>query len=505
MPRARSSSIALPCIGFICSLSLAGCSRQVEQDTARQTITVVQSSVAVGDPHIASDSSNRRNILHTVYESLVRQDDDGGFQPSLAESWTVGEDPRDWTFSLRRGVSFHNGDILDAGDVVATLRRVLDPSIGGSYGTQGVYLSYLAGAEITAPDPQTVGIRTEKPMADLLDLLVDMPISPAGELASLPQRYVGSGPYRIREQSEDRVIVERFDDYWGQPARYDEIRWIPEPDADRRVGALLDGQADVAFRIGFEGKERIAKSPDVIAHESDTGLCIIFMLNAGKGACRDPRVRQALNYAVDVERIIDEIKGGAAKPLNGYLTPLHFGYNPETPAYPYDPEKARSLLRAAGYDGMLKLVFDIPMAMPDEAPRLAGMMAEQLSQVGVSLEIVEHRDRAAYSETVREKRIHDGCCFDSSPASTYRVLCEKLDSSRAGPWWQGYENTTVDALIEQAETTFDDTERQKIYREIYSMIRDDAPWIFLYRPSRFTGARSSMGEWRPAADGSLRF
>jgi peptide/nickel transport system substrate-binding protein len=465
----------------------------------------VQSSVAVGDPHIASDSSNRRNILHTVYESLVRQGDDGSFQPSLAESWTVGEDPREWTFSLRGGVSFHNGDMLGAEDVVATLGRVLDPSIGGSYGTQGVYLSYLGGAEITAPDAQTVRIRTEKPMADLLDLLVAMPISPASELASLPHRYVGSGPYRIREQGERRVIVERFDDYWGQPARYDEIRWIPEPDPGRRVDSLLDGRADVAFRIGLGGKERIAGNPDVIAHESETGLCIIFMLSSGKGACRDPRVRQALNYAVDVERIIDEIKGGAAKPLNGYLTPHHFGYNPETPAYPYDPEKARSLLRAAGFGGGLKLVFDIPMAMPDEAPRLAGMMAEQLSQVGVSLEIVEHHDRAAYSETVREKRIHDGCCFDSSPASTYRVLREKLHSSLAGPWWQGYENTTVDALIEKAEATFDDAERQRIYREIYSITRDDAPWIFLYRPTRFVGARSSMGEWRPTAGGLLRF
>ncbi|MEE4271718.1 MAG: ABC transporter substrate-binding protein [Thermoanaerobaculales bacterium] len=327
----------------------------------------------------------------------------------------------------------------------------------------------------------------------------------ASELASLPHRYVGSGPYRIREQNETRVIVERFDDYWGQPARFDEIRWIPEPDPARRVDALLDGRAQVAFRIGLEGKERIAGNPDVIAHESETGLCIIFMLNSGKGACRDPRVRQALNYAVDVGRIIDEIKGGAAKPLNGYLTPHHFGFNPETPAYPYDPEKARSLLRAAGYGGGLKLVFDIPMAMPDEAPRLAGMMAEQLDQVGVSLEIVEHHDRAAYSETVREKRIHDGCCFDSSPASTYRVLREKLHSSLAGPWWQGYENTTVNALIEQAEATFDDTERQRIYREIYSIIRNDAPWIFLYRPTRFVGASSSMGEWRPSVGGLLRF
>mgnify|MGYP001817988886 CR=1 FL=1 len=126
------------------------------------------------------------------------------------------------------------------------------------------------------------------------------------------------------------------------------------------------GAPVVSNQVGFVNSQGV-QHPDGIAHESETGLCIIFMLNSGKGACRDPRVRQALNYAVDVGRIIDEIKGGAAKPLNGYLTPHHFGFNPETPAYPYDPEKARSLLRAAGYGGGLKLVFDIPMAMPDEA------------------------------------------------------------------------------------------------------------------------------------------
>jgi peptide/nickel transport system substrate-binding protein len=206
-----------------------------------------------------------------------------------------------------------------------------------------------------------------------------------------------------------------------------------------------------------------------------------------------------------VDEIIAQIKDGAAKPLNGYLTPHHFGYNPETPPYPYDPEKARSLLAEAGYDEGLNLTFDYPSTMPDEAPELARLMAEQYARVGINLDLVEHADRAAYSEMVREKRIHDGACFDSSPRSTYRVLREKLHSGLKGPWWEGYHNEAVNTLIEEAQATISDPEREAIYREIYSIVRDDAPWVFLYRPIRYWGVSLQLPEWKPRVDGLLIF
>ena len=470
-----------------------------------EKITVLQSSVSLGDPHIVSDSVNRLSIIFSVYESLVKLDGEGNYRPSLAESWTVGEDARTWTFNLRRGVKFHNGETLGAKDVVATLGRVLDPGIGGAFGTQGVFISYLGTAEISAPHDSTVQIVTAEPMADLLDLVVAMPISPESELVKLPHEYIGSGPYKIAEQSESRTILEAHDEYWGKAPAYKEIHWIAQPDSVKRVDALLKGEADIASRIGIEGKERITKDGGAAVHELGSGLCIIFMLNAQEGACQDPRVRQALNYALDVDAIIKEIKKGAATRLSGYLTPHHFGYNPQTPVYPYDPEKARQLLADAGYGDGLELVFDIPSVMPDEAPELTRMMVEQYRQVGISIEVVEHRDRAAYAEMVREKKIHDACCFDSSPRSTYRVLREKIQSTLQGPWWQGYENERVNALIEQAQATVSDTARQEIYQEIFSMITDDAPWVFLYRPTNYWGVRSTLKDWKPRSDGLLIF
>ncbi|MBT8397544.1 MAG: ABC transporter substrate-binding protein, partial [Gemmatimonadetes bacterium] len=369
---------------LFCSQFLHSSCEPPPQANGPRALTVMQASVSIGDPHIASDSSNRLSILFSIYDALVELDAAGEFSPSLAESWEVTEDGRSWTFHLREGVVFHNGQRLTASDVVATLGRVLDPAIGGAFGTQGVYISYLGTAEISALDDSTVRIVTEDPMADLLDLLVAMPIGPAGELDKLPGGYVGSGPYEVREQSDGRLVLTAHDQFWGKAPDYQEITWMAEGDTDKRVEAVLTGEADIAAGIGIQGRERIEEDGSAVVREWDSGLAIIFMINALEGPGEDRRVRQALNYALDVEEIIAEIKSGAAKRLNGYLTPHHFGYNPDTPVYPYDPDKARGLLAEAGYPDGLNLVFDIPSAMPDEAPALARMMVEQYARVGIT-------------------------------------------------------------------------------------------------------------------------
>jgi peptide/nickel transport system substrate-binding protein len=483
----------------------AGCRRDAASPKEKKMITVWQSSAELGDPHICSDSVNRLSLIFSVYEALVKRDAAGAYRPSLAERWSVGADARAWTFTLREGVRFHDGTSLRADDVVASFGRVLNPAIGGAFGTQGVYLSYLGDAGIVKLDDRTVRIVTAEPMADLLDLLVAMPIGPAGAIDRLPGEYVGSGPYRISKRSPRETVLEAFAGYWGETPRFGTVRWVAEESAAARAAALLEGRADIVAGLEAEGRARIAGSPGLSLRDWNSGLCVIFMLNCAEGPCRDRRVRQALNYALDVEAIIDRVVPGAATPLNGYLTPLHFGHDPATPAYPYDPDKARRLLAEAGYPDGLKLVFDIPSVMPDEAPRLAAVMVEQLAGSGVSVEIVRHEDRAAYSEMVRAKDIHDACCFDSSPRSAFRVLREKIQSTLRGPWWQGYESEAVNALIAKAQATLDDGERQAVYRRIYALVRDDAPWIFLYRPTEFWGVGPALADWEPRSDGLLIF
>jgi peptide/nickel transport system substrate-binding protein len=468
-----------------------------------KSLTVAQSSVYIGDPHICSDSANRNSLVYSIYEPLVTRDDSGRFRPGLAVQWAAEPDGLTWVFRLREGVEFHNGDTVNADDVVSSLKRVVDPSRGGAYGTQGVYASYMGDARFQTPRRDTVKIVTGEPIADLLDLLCEMPIGPDDEMDRLPKEYIGTGPWMAAETRREEVVLERFKDYWGKAPTAEEASWLRVTEPSERARMVAEREADIGAHIGVEGRGFIERRENTTISSLDSGLCIIQMFNASEGVCTDKRVRQALNHAVDVKEIISSVKKGAAKPLNGYLTPHHFGYDPETEPYPYDPGKARELLSEAGYRSGLEIVMDVPTSMPDEAPALAELMKRQYSLIGVEVDVRLHSDRPAYAEMVRAKRIHDMCCFDSSPRSTFRVLREKLHSGIKGPWWQGYRNPEVDRLISVAQRTFNDEARQSVYRQIYRLVHGDAPWVFLYRPTFFwaIGARC---KWRPGSDGLIR-
>ncbi|RMF86424.1 MAG: peptide ABC transporter substrate-binding protein [Nitrospinota bacterium] len=341
-------------------------------------------------------------------------------------------------------------------------------------------------------------------MADLLDLLVDIPVVPERVLDDLPERAVGSGPYRLVEASDTRVVMDAFTAYWGGQPAFKRVVWQAEADEEERVQALLAGEADLIAAVSPAGRHLIESTAQrkIITRESH--VCVIFMCNALTGVCTDRRVRQALNYALDVPLIIDTIREGAAQPLNGPLTPFHLGYDPHTPPYPYDPERARALLAGAGYGDGLPLLIDVPTVLPDEATELAQCMVEQYARVGIFAEVRVFADRPGYADLVRAKQMDDLCCFDSSPLSTYRVLREKFHSGVRGPWWQGYTNPEVDRLIDQARATVNDTQRQKLYRRAYRLLRDDAPWVFLYRPTLFWGASPQVPDWTIGRDGLIR-
>lgn len=467
-------------------------------------LSIVQSSVDVGDPHICSDSMNRGNIIDAIYEPLVSRTGPGRYSPALASNWSVEPDGLTWVFKLRESVRFHNGEKLTGYDVVESLKRVVDPALGGAFGTQGVYASYIGDAEFSSPSKYVFNIKTAHPMADLLDLISEMPIAPNDELDNLPNEYLGTGPYLVGGMSRDEIVLEVNRKYWGgKKPISEEVSWIKEEDPIERAEMVANREADIATSIGLKGKRSIAGASQVKQFSIKSSLCIIFMMNSGSGVCSDTKVRQALNYGLDIDQVIKKVKKGGATRLNGYLNPHHFGYNNETKAYPYDPDHAKKLLAEAGYDDGMKLTIDIPTTMPDEGLEVGEMMKEYYGKIGVDVEVVSYTDRAAYAEMVRDKNIHDMCCFDSSPISTFRVLREKIHSGHKGPWWEGYKNDEVDKFIDLAQKTFDDEIRETIYKQVFQMIRDDAPWVFLYRPTFYLAANKKLSDWKPSPRGMV--
>ncbi|CAA9561367.1 MAG: Dipeptide-binding ABC transporter, periplasmic substrate-binding component [uncultured Thermomicrobiales bacterium] len=468
-------------------------------------VTILQSSVALPDPHILSDAREGLNILAAVYDPLVRSTGPERFGPALAESWTLAPDARTWTFRLRAGVRFHDGAQLAAADVVATIERARSPELGGSYGTDGVFRSYVAGATVEAVDDQTMRIVTGEPSADLLDLLVALPIAPRGALDGLPDRAIGSGPFRVVEANGHEITMEAFAGGWHGEAGVRRLRWLAEPDHERRVDRLLAGEGDIATKVTPQGVRRLRDAPTARAVTASSTTCIIFLCNLHSGVCTDRRVRQALNHALDTPRLIDGLFDGAAERLHGPFTALHRAYDPASQPYTYDPALARKLLADAGYPDGIALTVDIPTTMPDEARDLARALTEQYPLAGIRVTIREHEDRIAYAYMVRDKRIGDLCLFDSSPPSTYRVLREKFHSGVRGPWWQGYANAEVDRLTDEARGIVDPEARARLFQRACTIARDDAPWVFLYAPHAAWGVSSRLDPWGPDPDGIIRF
>jgi len=454
--------------------------------------TIAQPMPTFVDPYLTTDRRANLGIRFAVFESLISRDSGSTFVPALATNWEVEPDARTWTFSLREKILFHDGEQFSARHVAESFERIMNPDHGGELGTSGVIQAYLTGARVSILSKQTIRIETVEPMADLLDILVEMPISSA--------TLTGTGPYMVETVDADQITMQVFPQYWGSPPSYGRLRWISMPDTAERQQSLIAGDVDLITDVPAHHAFSTGIDPEVAVITRWSPTCVAFLCNCFEGPCADTRVRQALNLGLDKYALIHDVIDGDAQPINGPLTPDHFAFDPSVPLYPFDQESAKRLLDQAGFGSGLDLTLDVPTTLPDEAPALARAMAAQWESLGVHATIRQHHDREAYATTVRSKAIGDAACFDSSPLSSFRVLREKLHSRIAGPWWQGYENHTVDSLLDQAAVTVDTGARQSIYRSAYRLIRGDAPWIFLYRPVNRWASRAGA-QWQPSPTG----
>jgi peptide/nickel transport system substrate-binding protein len=456
-------------------------------------LTIVQPHVRLGDPHVCSDDRHRLSLLHALYEPLVRRGTAGRFEPALATSWEADAEARRWSFTLRSGVRCHDGGPLDAHDVVASLTRVRDDPPEGELGTTGVYAGYLRGCELHARDARRVEIVTPAPMADLLDVLVELFVIPARHLPHAASEPNGSGPFRLVERDDGEIVMEAHAAAWDGDPWLPRVRWLADADPDARVRRLREGGADLASDVPV-------RTDAVATIWRPSSVATTFMFDLTGGPTADARVRRALNHAVDVGALIDELFAGRAERTTSPCTSTQLGFDPALPPYAFDPALARRLLAEAG-SAALELTFDVPVRLPDEAPRLAKLLTRQLADVGVTLHVVEHADRPGYATSVRTRRIHDAACFDSSPHSTFRLFLEKFHGGARGPWWLGYDNPTFDAIVDDAARRPQVEARATAYRRAARILRDDAPWLFLYGPHLGWGLSDRAGPWVPTSDG----
>jgi peptide/nickel transport system substrate-binding protein len=474
---------------------------------------ILQPNLRLIDPHTCTDAKAVRNLRFALYEALVEQRGET-FSPLLAEKWQCSEDARTWVFSLQAAVRFHDGKSLTAGDVAYSFQRVVSPLATGELFTV-TFRDYLKEMKLEAPDRHTLRIITPEPMADLLELLCDIVIIPEG---TLPDRISdslgankgtqpppGTGPYRLESIGSQTALLRPWEQYWKgeRQQRLVEFRSVAEEAA--RIEALKADGADLITHLSPAAVADLDQYEDCRVWPLDSSLCVVYLMNLSTDYLRDIRVRQALNYGLDKQRIVEEILNGRGRILNGPLSSLHFGYDPNVPAFPFDPRRARKLLAEAGLQGQ-EVRLHSPLALPDEAPGLTRMLAAQFQAIGIEARIEEHPDRFEYARAIAEKQLEGLFCFDSSPSSTFRVLREKLDSRFRGPWWQGYHSDAANELLSQAAASVDVARRQALYRQAYRIFREEAPWLYLYQPHSLWGVRSSVPSVvRAGRDTVLRF
>ena len=429
----------------------------------------------------------------------MRRGADGHWEPGLAERWSVSDDARVWTFELKPGVECHDGTPADAEAAAWSIARMARPDIGATLGAPAVWAQYLAGARIEAVSRSVVRIALDGPMADLLDILGSGYVLSPGSGEGRP---VGCGAYRIETYDAGDQLVLRADPSrpCGRTAN-PRLRFLQVGSPAERAVALKAGSVQAATRLDRDDVVSLAAGPAVTVVEHLVPTAIIYLFNGTRDPVRDPRVRRALNLALDRGALVADVLGGSGRPLSGFVSPAHFGAATPSGVAGANLEAAARLLAEAGYRSGLELEVTCPTSLPDEAEALTAAVAAQLAPLGVAFRVERVEDRVEYANRVRLKRIGDLCVFDSSPMSTFRVLHEKIDSRVAGSWWQGYRNRQVEALVDRARSTVADGQREAIYRECYRVLQEDPPWLYLYNHTQLAGLTGSYPDWRVRADG----
>jgi peptide/nickel transport system substrate-binding protein len=477
MRRVRTRFSALLCFGAI-SL-LPSCSAKPDPKTL---VMIIESSPTNLDPRVGVDAYSER-IDNLIFDDLLSRGDDLNVAPGLAERWEV-PDPLTYIFHLHHGVKFHDGRALTSRDVKWTFDSLLQGKIRSTKAAVYKFVDH-----IDAPDDLTVIFHMKEPDATLLWNLSDgaigiVPESCGDEMTRNP---IGSGPFKfISAETDQDVVLERNDEYWGEKAKLARVRLAVVPDATTQALELRKGSADVAINASYSPDTVITLGRESnLLVEHATGTRLAYMgFNLRDPILKNVRVRQAIAYALDRRPMIEYLWRGQAQPARSVLPPQSWAYNGDVPAYDHDLDKANQLLDAAGYPAVNGVRFQLTMkTSTDENTRLmVAVMQQQLREAGIALDIrsfefatffadVQHGAFQMYS-----LRWIGG--NEDPDIFEYAFHSAKFPPNGANRGY--YSNPKLDSLIDQARREIDPKMRKALYAEVQRILADEVPYIDLW-------------------------
>ena len=456
---------------------------------AKDTIVIgMQDEPPVLDPTQNAAAAIDVIFSVNVYESLVRIGEDGTVKPSLATSWTVGEDGKAYTFKLPKGVVFDNGEKLTSENVKWSFERA-----GSATSTNPTKRHFANIAAIETPDAETVVLRLKAPSSLFLSYMASggAAIFDPKSADNNKTNPVGTGPYKFKQWVKgDRVVLEKSPTYREQSkAQIRQATFKFVPDAAAQVPALLAGDIDAFPTIGAtETLDRFKSDSRFQVVIGSTEGEVPLILNNNKKPFDDIRVRRAANHAIERKSIIDGATSGYGLPIGSHFPPHHPWYVDLTNRYPHDIAKAKELLKEAGYpNGVDVTIKPPPFAY---ARRSAEIVSAQLMEAGFRVKI-EPVEWAQWLDVVYKQKNYD------MTVVAHVSPWDQDNYTRGKDYYYGYQNAEMDALLKAVLAESNEAKQKDLYGQIQRKIADEAVHAFMFQLPR-TGvyAAKLRGIWK---------
>ncbi len=461
------------------------------------TIVIAQGVDATTlDPHMHAETTTA-NVVIQIFDRLFMRDDQMVLQPHLAESGTAISDVL-WEIRIKSGIQFHNGEPFNAESVKFSIERILDPE---TKSPQISNLNFIEKVEVV--DDLTVQITTKMPYPLTLSRL-SLEMVPPGYIQEHGQAYfaqhpVGTGPYRfVSWVRDEEVVLEANPDYWrGAPGiQHVKIRAIPENAV--RIAALQSGSVDVIVNVPPHQMETVSQADGCRIASTQSGRFIFLQIVADRGGMLgDPRVRQALNHAVDVPALIDTILGGHGYRSTQPLTSLDFGFDPAVTGFTYDPEKAKALLREAGFPDGIDIQLDAPSGRYAMDREVAEAIVGQMAVAGIRVNLVINEWGVHIKKLLDKQMTH--MFFIGWGSSLFDADATLFPQLRTGQRLTYFSNPAVDVLLDAGRSEMDPAARGELYHEAVQILQQDPPFVLLYQQEDIYGADDRL-DWSPRPD-----
>ncbi len=465
------------------AVALSGCGGDKTGGSSSSiTIGIPQDLEDSLDPHKAV-AAGTKEILFNIYEGLVKADSNGNLNPAVAESYTISEDGLTYTFKLREGIKFHNGETVTADDVLYCIERNADDGSG-----QALISAFLNIADYYAEGNDVV-IKLTAADPNFLQYMT-MAIIPKNN-ATPDSNAIGTGPYKYVSRSpQENVILEAFDGYWGEKAYIKNVTLKICANADTIVTELLGGSIDMYCRITSAQANQLANA-DFNVLEGTMNLVQAMYLNNAAAPFDDVRVRQALCYAVDPQEIMDIAFDGKGTEIGSSMFPA-FGkyYIDETKdVYNVDYDKAKALLTEAGYPDGFSFVIKVPSNYQPHIDT-AQVIVEQLKNIGVNAEIELIEWDSWLSDVYAGRNYEATVVGVDASTMTARAMLERFKSD-AGNNFVNFSDAEYDKYLAEALTSTDDEIQTENYKKCEWILTNNAANVYIQDLAEFVALRNT--------------